>query len=222
MKRLNVKQMVLYVGGILMCQISWMGCFPLIPAFFTAVCLEDAARLALSAAMFVGIILFVPIAAAVKYLMVIVVILITIKLFEWAEGYCTVLCAASAAAIAAFMMSLSGELLNIRNASGIPVSMIEAVFVFAAVMTGTRFVDFFMQMSLWPQKEAEDSRQETKLVSYADSFNGISRIFSRMSSAQKGFSSEQMYRIQNELTGTLCVNCNQCAMCWEKQESPMY
>ena len=58
MKRLNVKQMVLYVGGILMCQISWMGCFPLIPAFFTAVCLEDAARLALSAAMFVGIILF--------------------------------------------------------------------------------------------------------------------------------------------------------------------
>ncbi len=222
MKRLNVKQMVLYVGGILMCQISWMGCFPLIPAFFTAVCLEDAARLALSAAMFVGIILFVPIAAAVKYLMVIVVILITIKLFEWAEGYCTVLCAASAAAIAAFMMSLSGELLNIRNASGIPVSMIEAVFVFAAVMTGTRFVDFFMQMSLWPQKEAEDSRQETKLVSYADSFNGLSRIFSRMSSAQKGFSSEQMYRIQNELTGTLCVNCNQCAMCWEKQESPMY
>ena len=100
--------------------------------------------------------------------------------------------------------------------------MIEAVFVFAAVMTGTRFVDFFMQMSLWPQKEAEDSRQETKLVSYADSFNGLSRIFSRMSSTQKGFSSEQMYRIQNELTGTLCVNCNQCAMCWEKQESPMY
>ena len=222
MKRLSVKQVVLYVGGILMCQMSWMGCFPLIPAFFTAVCLEDAARGALTAAMFLGIVLFVPIAAAVKYLMAMIVILITIKLFEWAEGCCTVLCAASAASIATFMMSLSGALLNLRDETGFVISALEAVFVFSAVMIGTRFVDFFMQISILPQKEETGNYQEAKLVNYADSFSGLSKIFSRMSSAQKGLSAEQMGRIQNELTGTLCVNCNQCALCWEKEESPMY
>lgn len=222
MKRLSVKQVVLYVGGILMCQVSWMGCFPLIPAFFTAVCLEDAARGALTAAMFLGIVLFVPITAAVKYLMAMIVILITIKLFEWAEGRCTVLCAAAAASIATFMMSLSGELLNIRDAAGFVISVLEAVFVFSAVMIGTRFVDFFMQLSFLPQKEEAGNYQETKLANYADSFSGLSKIFSRMSSVQKGLSAEQMGRIQNELTGTLCVNCNQCALCWEKEESPMY
>lgn len=118
------------------------GLFSIDTGIFTAVCLEDAARGALCAAMFTGIVLFVPIAAAVKYLMAIFVILVTIKLFEWAEGRCTVICAASAASIATFMMALSGELLNVRDASGLVVSVIESVFVFSAIMIGTRFVDF--------------------------------------------------------------------------------
>ncbi len=222
MKRLSVKQVILYVGGILMCQMSWMGCFPLIPAFFTAVCLEDAARGALFAAIFTGIVLFVPIAAAVKYLMAVAVILVTIKLFEWAEGRCTVICAAASASIATFTMSLSGELLNVRDSAGLAVCALEAVFVFSSIMIGTRFVDFFMQISIMPQKEESDYYQETKLGNYADSFSGLSKIFSRMSSAQRGLSTEQMGKIQNELTGTLCMNCNQCALCWDKEESPMY
>ncbi len=222
MKRLSVKQVILYVGGILMCQMSWMGCFPLIPAFFTAVCLEDAARGTLFAAIFTGIVLFVPIAAAVKYLMAVAVILVTIKLFEWAEGRCTVICAAASASIATFTMSLSGELLNVRDSAGLAVCALEAVFVFSSIMIGTRFVDFFMQISIMPQKEESDYYQETKLGNYADSFSGLSKIFSRMSSAQRGLSTEQMGKIQNELTGTLCMNCNQCALCWDKEESPMY
>ena len=221
MKKLSVKQVILYVGGILMCQMSWMGCYPLIPAFFTAVCLEDAARMALSAAMFLGIVLFVPITAAVKYLMAMGVILITIKLFEWAEGRCTVLCASAAASIATFMMSLSGELLNVRHSTGVVVSLVEAVFVFSSIMMGTRLIDFFMQAGFVPQREEGGHIQESKLVNYADSFSGLSRIFSRMSSAQRVLSAEQMGKIQNELTGTLCAGCNQCALCWEKEESPM-
>ena len=222
MKRLSVKQVILYIGGILMCQISWMGCFPLIPAFFTAVCLEDAARGALGAAMFLGIVLFVPITAAVKYLLAMLIIWITVRLFEWAEGRCTVLCASAAASIATFMLSLSGELLNVRNTVGFLVSALEAVFVFSAVMLGTRFVDFFLQISLLPLREEEGHFQGTKLENYADSFNGLAKIFSRMSAVKKGLSAEQMGRIQNELTGTLCANCSQCVLCWEKAESPMY
>ncbi len=222
MKRLSVKQMILYVGGILICQISWMGCFPLIPAYYTAVCLEDAARAVFSASMLIGIILFVPITAAVKYFMALAVILLTVRLFEWTEGKCTVLCAAAAATIATLMMSLSGELLNVRDSAGILVSVLEAVFVFASVMLGTRLIDLFLQLSLLPQKQENSSYKEQRLENYADSFSGLSKIFSQMSSAKKELSCDQMGKIQNELTGSLCIHCNQCALCWEKAESPMY
>ena len=58
-----------------------MGCFPLIPAYYTAVCLEDAARAVFSASMLIGIILFVPITAAVKYFMALAVILLNSRAF---------------------------------------------------------------------------------------------------------------------------------------------
>ena len=222
MKRLSVKQVILYIGGILLCRISWMGCFPLIPAYFTAVCLEDAARGMLAASMLAGIILFVPITAAVKYLMTLGVILITVRLFEWVEGRCTVLCASIAAAIATFMMSLSGELLNMKDTAGMAVNVIEAVFVFSSIFMGTRFVDFFMQLNLLPQIQEEGYYHEHRLGNYADSFNGLSKIFSQMNTAQKELSAEQMGRIQNELTGSLCVNCSQCALCFGKEKSPMH
>ena len=36
------------------------------------------------------------------------------------------------------------------------------------------------------------------------------------------FSAEEMGRMQNEITGKMCVSCDQCALCWEKDDSPMY
>lgn len=222
MKRLSVKQAILYIGGILVCQISWMGCFPLVPAYFTAICLEDAMRGLFSLAMLAGIVLFVPLTAAVKYLMALLVIWITIKLFEWIEGRCTAFCGAVAATIATAMSSFAGALLDMRDGAGFLVSAFEALFVFSAVMMGTRLVDLFLQLSLIPKKTEEGHfYREQRLESYADSFSGLSKVFYRMGAARKEFSAEQMGRIQNELTGSLCVNCNQCAVCWQKEESTM-
>lgn len=222
MKRLSVKQVVLYLGGILMCRVSWAGCFPLIPAYFTAVYLEDASRGMQSIALLAGLVVFVPVTSAVKYLMAMLVIMVTIRLFEWAEGRCTTLCAAIAATIATFMMGAAGELLDMRDTAGWLATVLESLFVFAAVLLGTRLVDLFLQLNLLPAEQAEGSYQEQRLGNYADSFNGLSRIFAQMSSVKKELSTEQMGRIQNELTGSLCMNCNQCALCWEKEESPMY
>ena len=221
MKRLNVKQAILYVGGILVCQLSWMGCFPLIPAYYTAVCLEDTARGLLSLAMLAGIILFVPLTAAVKYLMALMVILITVKLFEWAEGRCTVFCGAIAATMATAMTSVAGALLDMRGQTGVLVSVLESLFVFSVIMAGTRFINRFLQLSLFPGHLDAGHYKEQRLVNYADSFSGLSKVFYRMSTIRKELSPEQVGRIQDELTGSLCINCDQCAICWEKEESTM-
>lgn len=222
MKGMNVKQVVLYFVGMLVCRVSWMGCYPLIPAYFTAGCLMDCPHGLLGLAMTVGIVLFVPITAAVKYFITLGVVFLTVKLFEWAEGKCTVICAAAAAAIAVLLMSWTGMLLGARLSVNWLTSILEAAFVFAATMLGTRVLDLFFQMDFQDAPNPPEGHYYAqKLENYADSFSGLSKIFSKMNSAQKELSSAQMGRVQNELTSSLCINCSQCALCWEKAESPM-
>lgn len=222
LKGIGAKQAVLYLVGILVCKFSWMGCYPLIPAYFTAGCLMDDAHGWLCMAMAAGIFVFVPMTAAVKYLVTLAVIFMTVKLFEWAEGKCTVGCAAIAASIAVLLMSFAGTLLGARLSVSWLTGILESVFVFAASMLGARVMDSYMQLSFHDAGNLKDERYYSrKLENYADSFSGLSKIFSKMNAVQKELSSEQMNRIQNELAGSLCVNCNQCAVCWEKAESPM-
>lgn len=222
MKGINAKQVVLYLVGILVCRVSWMGCYPLIPAYFTAGCLMDCPHGLLCLAMLAGIVAFVPITAAVKYLVALFVIFLTVKLFVWVEEKCTVICAAAAAAIAVLLMSLTGILLGVRLSVNWLTSILEAAFVFAATILGTRVMDVFLQMDFHDApNQPVGQYYAQKLENYADSFSGLSKVFSKMNSAQKELSSVQMGRIQNELTSSLCVNCNQCALCWEKAESPM-
>lgn len=222
LKGIGAKQAILYLVGILVCRFSWMGCYPLIPAYFTAGCLMDGAHGWLCMAMVAGIVAFVPITAAVKYLVTLAVIFMTVKLFEWVEGKCTVSCAAIAASIAVLVMSFAGALLGARLSVSWITGILEAVFVFAASMLGARIMDSYMQISFHDTENSKAGRYYSqRLENYADSFSGLSKIFSKMNSVQKELSSEQMSRIQNELASNLCVNCNQCAVCWEKTESPM-
>ena len=222
LKGIGAKQAVLYLVGVLVCRFSWMGCYPLIPAYFTAGCLMDGAHGWLCMAMVAGIAVFVPITAAVKYLVTLAVIFMTVKLFEWAEGKCTVSCASIAASIAVLIMSFAGTLLGARLSVSWLTGILEAAFVFAASMLGARIMDSYMQISF---HDAENSQvrhyYSQRLENYADSFSGLSKIFSKMNSVQKELSPEQIGRIQNEVASNLCVNCNQCAVCWEKTESPM-
>ena len=61
-----------------------------------------------------------------------------------------------------------------------------------------------------------------KLQTYAKSFSGLSQIFSHMERFKGDFEPEEMGRMQQELTGKICMDCEQCAICWQEESSPMY
>ena len=46
MKRLKTKQIITYFVGMLICRVSFAGCYPIIPAYFAAVYLQDQGRAA--------------------------------------------------------------------------------------------------------------------------------------------------------------------------------
>ena len=85
MKKTGWKQLALGVAGALVCRISVMGCYPVIPAYFAAVYLEEQGRWLLSIGMLTGLIAFLPITVIAKYAMAILVAAVTIRLSEWVD-----------------------------------------------------------------------------------------------------------------------------------------
>ena len=67
MKRLKTKQIITYFVGMLICRVSFAGCYPIIPAYFAAVYLQDQGRAAFTFFLYLGMVLFLPITQTAKY-----------------------------------------------------------------------------------------------------------------------------------------------------------
>ena len=60
MKKSAGKQMITIAGGVLACSMQMMGCYPLAPAYFAAAFLEGVNGVWLTAAMYIGMLYFMP------------------------------------------------------------------------------------------------------------------------------------------------------------------
>lgn len=223
MKRQNTKQVLVSLLGICMCKISIAGCFPLIPAYFAAGCLEGSGRMLLAVLMTLGMAVLLPVTTMVKYLMVILVTAVAIRLMEWVNKGCFTWAGALTAGVATSLIGIFGELLDLKNRTALWVDLLEGIFVFGAAMVISRILHSFLEWKLQPDIDVppeEDHRK--RLRDYAESFQGLSDVFLKMKMEQADFTPEEMGQIQNEITGRLCANCDSCALCWENEDSPMY
>ena len=82
MKKSAGKQMITIAGGVLACSMQMMGCYPLAPAYFAAAFLEGVSGVWLTAAMYIGMLYFMPLTATVKYAVALLVTAGAIKLVE--------------------------------------------------------------------------------------------------------------------------------------------
>ena len=68
----------------------------------------------------------------------------------------------------------------------------------------------------------EEDRKEQRLLNYAESFNGLSEAFVKNECrAGKSIGGGDRTGTKNEITGKICVSCDMCQVCWEK-DSPIY
>lgn len=86
MKKMNARQMMLCMAGSVMCSVGVMGCYPLVPAYFAALYLERVSGPVLLGMMYIGMFVFMPTAAAVKYAVALVVVMGAIRLVEGQRG----------------------------------------------------------------------------------------------------------------------------------------
>ena len=223
MKKMNARQMMLCMAGSVMCSVGVMGCYPLVPAYFAALYLERVSGPVLLGMMYIGMFVFMPTAAAVKYAVALVVVMGAIRLVEWANEGCPSYMAGSMAAIITMILSVAGGLLEWKDQPGILAAALEGAFILGAVILFNRALHMILH---WGRKagvpERPDGGREERLMGYAESFQGLSQVFHSMSAAHQNGDAEELGQIQNELTGKICASCDACAVCWERDPAPLY
>ncbi len=170
---------------------------------------------------------FVPVQAMAKYTMVLLVTGVVIKLVEWAYKGCRAYVGASAAGISVLLITGAGELLLVRNRISVWMGVLEAILVYTMILVFSPALHWFLEDGPHPvihKKNGEQMAPEhgEKLQTYAKSFSGLSQIFSQMESFKGNFEPEEMGKMQQEITGKICMSCDQCAICWQEETSPMY
>ena len=224
MKKADAKQMMLGVLGSLVCGGSVLGCYPLVPAYFAALYLEHMNGMILLGFMYIGMAFFMSLTAAVKFGVALLVIAGAIRLVEWANEGCPAFLAGILAALSTMILSFCGGLLEWKNQPEAAAVFLEGIFIFGAVILLSRALHAVME---WKPKEKQPvERTETgngeRLMNYAESFQGLSRIFHTMSVKKESYTAEELGQVQNELTGKICASCESCAVCWERDSTPLY
>ncbi len=223
MKRIRTKEMILYVLGVLVCKVGVADIYPFITAYFTILYLEMDRRLLTFAACYLGMAIFLPVAQLGKYGVAAVSIALVITLIEWVDKHCRIQYGAIAAGAVTALVSLGGNLLSVRGRGYILESILEGVFIYGVVVLGCRAVHMVLhgREILEIAREKESGERDQRLMNYAESFNGLSQAFAKMSTAREREESVEWGQVQNEITGKICTSCNMCGICWE-ENSPVY
>ena len=225
MKKNGVRQMIMSLISGLVCSVHIMECYPLVPAYFAALYMAGVKVGWVLAATYVGMMLFMPFVAMVKYAVIILVTIGIVKLVEWATDGCPAYLVGMLTALATMIVSFCGNLLEWRNQPLWQAVLLEGMFVLGAVVLLHRMVHIVLEWRWEPRVENLPEvlpKRDERLRGYAESFEGLSKVFFHMSQQKEGYSQEEYGRMQNELTGKLCLSCDACAVCWEQANTPIY
>lgn len=225
MKKNGIRQMSLSLLSGLVCSVHIMECYPLVPAYFAALYMAGVKVGWILAATYLGMLFFMPFTAMVKYAVILLVTIGIVKLVEWATDSCPAYLVGMLTALTTMIVSFCGNLFELRNQPLWQAVLLEGMFVLGAVVLLHRMIHIVLEWRLEPRSESLPEvlpNRDERLRGYAESFEGLSKVFFHMSQQKEGYSQEEYSKMQNELTGKLCLNCDACAVCWEQANTPIY
>ncbi len=199
------------------------GYFPLIPAYYAAALLREEGRALLGGMMFFGMAFSLPVMDTVRYTLGMLIIYLVVRICEWIDHKCLIVTAAVSSAVITVSLSICGDLLTKSIQNDLPLKLMEGIICFAGVYVFSRILYWLpLLVERVPDGEFARGTDENRLMGYADSFGELAQLFSGLKMQKKDFTSEEMGRIHNEITGRICGDCAQCALCWDKPDAPMY
>lgn len=223
MKKERYRQILIALIGALMCRVDIGGYYPLLPAYYAAALLREEGRALLCGTMFLGMAFSLPVMDTVRYTLGMLVIYLVVRICEWIDHKCLIVTAAASSAVITVSLSICGDLLTKSIRNDLPLKLMEGTVCFAGVFLFSRLLYWLpLLVERVPDGESPRGTDENRLMGYADSFGELAHLFSGLNMQKKDFTSEELGRIHNEITGRICADCAQCALCWDKPDAPMY
>ena len=223
MRKFDVKQLVICVLAVLAPRFTVAGMYPLVPAVFMTGFMSGVNRSLLFLCTIGGLLALAPVRILIKYGLVVILAAVLVKLAEWYFHKCRTGAAAAIAGGVTAAVTLSWQLMRIPDAATVAVGILEGVFIYGFVFICTRLFYLFLDWEPAGRQPMPVYVQGgEKLNEYAQSFQQLAKTFRQMNRYRSDFTAEELSRMQNEVTGNVCVSCNQCALCWETEDTPMY
>lgn len=223
MRKFDVKQLVICVLAVLAPRLCVAGAYPLVPALFMTGYLSGVNRSLIFLCTVGGLLVLAPLRIFLKYGLAVLLAALLVKAVELGCRKCKTAPAAIIAGGTTAAVTVVWQMMKIPDASTVAIGILEGVFVFCFVFLGTRLCYLFLDWEpLGRQPMPVYVQGGEKLNEYAQSFQQLAKTFRQMNRYRSDFTAEELGRMQNEVTGTLCVSCSQCAACWETEDTPMY
>lgn len=223
MKRFDWKQICFYVAALLSAKVSLAGVYPFIPAVFMVGFMSGLNRSVLFLCTLAGMMIFVPVIALIKYSLAVILAVLLVKGLEWYKKNCSCLQAAVIAGVSTLCMTLFGASVHLRMTANVGIGILEGIFIAGFVHALGRYSYLFLEWEPFRRIPPQILvGGEKKLEGYAESFEKLSRTFNQMNRYKEDFTAEELSRMQNEVTGRVCIACGQSAVCWASENPPMY
>ena len=213
--------------GVCSCMLCVLGYYPLVPAFFAGCCPDQRRNVLLYIGMFAGMGWCMPVGAMVKYVFVLLVTGVGIRLYRWANHKCSGWMSGLLAGVAVTVMNCSGAVFSEPDKRELMLGICEGVFVAGA----TVLVHYLYHMaaelgstlqSTGPEPTMQpEYRSDGRIHALAEAVDELSVAFAAMGAKSEASGHESVELLQQEITGKLCAACDGCAVCWEQRESDL-
>jgi len=207
------------------CYVGGAGCYPILPAYFALCSRKGQISLLVIVGAVAGIVSFMPLQVMLKYLFVLAVIGVGIKLYIWSNRYCSHWAVAIIAGISVLAMNVAGNIFALEGMTLVWAGLFEGIMVLGLTLCLQWGVKIPYQWNYLMQREnkkkpmqvlVEKEHQTQRMESFAYAVNGLSDAFFAMSQPKVKVAMEEVSVLEQEVTGKLCASCDGCAICWNE------
>ena len=203
--------------------IGIMGCYPVLPAYFAVCSMGGRASVWVIIGAMYGTMYFMVMEAMVKYICLLLVIAVGIRLYMGMNRFCSNWSTAVLTGISVLVMHYAAKSFQLDDIEVLLLGIFESAMAFGLAIVIhylfglTACIKFsFDGKEKDCRVEIQRNPQNLRMESFAYAVNGLSDAFFAMSQPKEKLVTEEVSMLEQELTGKLCASCDGCAICWNE------
>ncbi|MEG1888477.1 MAG: SpoIIE family protein phosphatase [Lachnospiraceae bacterium] len=223
MKEGKIRKILFYVLAFLSARLTYAGCYTFAPAVFAALFLEKMNRKVLLLATIWGLAIFLPVWDAVRYIAIILVMAVVLKLVECIAKHLRTWWAALIGGASLFLITFCGELLSVRLGRDLWMISMESLLFIGLIRVLNPIVHRILCYKRQKGKKSASvgNTYTGKLRGYASAYEKLSTAFSSGNLKKSGYSGEELGKMQTEVTGKICLSCDMAGVCLTLDNNPI-